>query len=152
MYKVASDKRQSALHRGRLGDWAHGQEHQSKDDQIANLKKAIAAIERQLGNLLLLPDTRRQLGRQKAALAKQISELKGPRLRIRGLGDWFIDVAKEQLPLGQFKAMMAAAKRLHLQNEEKNAERRTCAASGSNGSSIITQSQNGQPSGSAEWK
>ena len=127
MYKVASDKRQAALHRGRLADWVDGEEAQQETrtihEQYHDLKVAIQSLE---AHYLKIPKDaehkkeRKEIALKLTRLQEDLSPLhkavKADNLKRNGIADYFMTIAKEQLYPAQFKAMRAAAERLQEQD------------------------------------
>ncbi len=124
MYKVASDKKQSALHHGKgIADWmGDGQEHLTLSERHQNLIRVhdnlyerICATEDRI--------ERKELGVKKQQIQNEISEIKKKlklentrnHLTNRTFEECFIQVAREQLLPAQFKAMMKAAEILKKQ-------------------------------------
>lgn len=122
MYKVASNRQQTVLHRGRPSDWINGQEAPSAtpDEEYRCLVQGAQALE---ARIKALPhgDDRKALGIQKRELETRIKEIKPLVKRhaaqYRGLAEYFVDIAKEQLPRPQFKAMFEAARRKREQEQ-----------------------------------
>jgi hypothetical protein len=124
MYKVASDKRQAALHRGRLADWIDGEEAQvetrSAHQQWLDLKVAFRSLEARLHALPKNSKERKELGLQKRVMQNEITALakraQGERISRRGMNRYFVQIAREHLYPAQFKAMWAAANKLYDQD------------------------------------
>jgi hypothetical protein len=123
MYKVASDKRQTALRRGRLADWVNGEEPHVETrtihDKWNDLKAAIRTLEAHLTKIPKGQEysrERRELGQNLSALRADLTPLgkavKAEKLQRREIAPYFLQIAREQLMPGQFKAMYAAALRL----------------------------------------
>lgn len=112
MYKVASDRRQTVLHRGRLADWLNGDEWQSAEQRLRQMQDGVQIIE---ARILGLPvgDERKALGIQKLAMQREITEFRKAlhlvREARRGFGDTFVDIAKQILPKVQFEMIRNAA-------------------------------------------
>jgi hypothetical protein len=124
MYKVASDKRQAALHRGRLADWIDGEEAQvetrSARQQWLDLKVAFRSLEARMQALPKKSKQRKELGLQKRAMQNEITALAkrahGEHIGRRGINRYFVQIAREQLYPAQFKGMWAAANKLYDQD------------------------------------
>ena len=124
MYKVASDKRQAALHHGSgLKDWiGDGQEHLTLAEQYQNLIRVHDNLyERMCAEKD--PIKRKELGVKKLQAQNDLSEIKA-KLKLENTRQWltnrtfeecFVQVAREMLLPAQFKAMMNAAERLKKQ-------------------------------------
>ena len=130
MYKVASDKRQTALRRGRLADWVDGGEPHVETrtihEQYHDLKTAIQSLEAHYHKIPKDSEhskERRQIGLKLARLQEDLSPLhkavKADNLKKNGIADYFVNVAREQLYPAQFKAMWAAAARLQEQDRAR---------------------------------
>jgi hypothetical protein len=111
MYKVASDKRQSSLTRGRLSDWVNGEERLSGDDKLNQLRQTCQILE---GRILALPagsEERRRLGQEKQQVQLQLKKLRDD--KPKAPPDWkmhFVNEAKRLLSDSQFKMIENAAK------------------------------------------
>ncbi len=117
MYKVASDRRQRALHQGRPTDWVNGEEKQSPEDKRRNLQAAMQNLEERIKALPPGSAERRELGRQKLEWQQELRILgklaKAKNIEQQTLERAFMEIAREQLPPAHFRAMMAGAERLH---------------------------------------
>jgi hypothetical protein len=114
MYKVASDGRQKALRRGKLADWAHGEEHQSPADERRNVQAALHRIDETFrASPNLSEEERAALIARKTELQKRSGELRAIVKKHHGAASGycqaFIDAAKELLPAIQFKMIHDAA-------------------------------------------
>lgn len=122
MYKNASDSRQRALSNGRLADWANGAEHISDADRLRAMQTEVREIQ-QRQRTRPYPAEHRRLALRQACLQEQIHQLKptvmAGKIAGRDIADHFMTIAREQLPPGQFKAMLAAAVRLQNQEIER---------------------------------
>ena len=117
MYKIASDKRQSALHRGSIADWASGEEHITILQEYDAMCRRDKQFDEQMHAVPVGSEERQRLGKERAALQVRIKEMKNA-VKVAGLykargnvPECFVEVAKEMLVPGQFKAMWAAAER-----------------------------------------
>jgi hypothetical protein len=116
MYKVASDRRQRALHHGRPTDWVNGQEKLSPADQLRQMKDGLAILE---GRIAATDDAaeRRRLGMEKQQLQRDLTAFRAANglQRKRGAPDGlhhlFVDVAKAMLPKVQFEMIWNATLR-----------------------------------------
>ena len=128
MYKVASDRRQISLHRGRPADWVNGEQNLSLFHQYEGLKLQDQQLMARINALPAGSEERRQLGKERQELCARMKAMK-PSLHAdkisnaRGnVAECFVEIAKEMLPPGQFKAFYAAAKRRrdeHLERAQK---------------------------------
>lgn len=113
MYKVASDKRQSALRRGKLSDWVNGEERLSVEDQINQLKDGMRILEERIASAS--GDERKQLGAQKWEMQCQMTKIKksaGIEKRNReGIAQYIVDAARELLTKSQFDLIYRRAVR-----------------------------------------
>lgn len=111
MYKVASDRRQAALHRGRPSDWVNGQERLSDADKIKQLQDGINILETRIRALAPGSEERKRLGKEKLALQTEISELRKQVMREVPL-EWrffFVNEARRLLSRSQFDMIYNAA-------------------------------------------
>lgn len=130
MFKVASDKRQKALRRGGQWDKAKGEEAPLDDERAyLAMKTTLARMEARIAALSPKNPERRVLGLQKIKMQAEQVILRARAIKARNaarsIADLFMDVCKEQLPPGQFKAFLAAARRRDQENAEhepRNAE------------------------------
>ena len=118
MYKIASEKAQRGRERIRIADLSGkgSPEIISAADRIRDLSRAVDNIEMQLleAKKIALPDKiqLRELGLRKLEIQNQIKELKATQSpKVRGLLQWFIEVAQEMLPSELFEAIKAEAQR-----------------------------------------
>jgi hypothetical protein len=114
MYKISSDKKQTALHRGKITDWMNGKENLSIKDQFELMKRGIQIFE---SRLLRETDKeeRKRLGLEKLALQNELTKFRKLN-RIEqdsrdGLAGAFIRVAKEMLGKTQYELILRAAER-----------------------------------------
>jgi hypothetical protein len=111
MYKVASDKRQSALYRGRPSDWINGEERLSAEDKLKQLQQGWKILQRRILALPNGSEERRKLGRELQSIQDQITLLKAdfpksqPDLRAH-----FMNEARRILSPGQFEMVLNAAR------------------------------------------
>jgi hypothetical protein len=113
MYKVASDRRQSALHRGRMSDWVNGEEFLKAEDRLRQLQCGYKIL---VDRIVALPKgsvERKKLGHEQKLLEAEITKLKAltPPIKhaSRGIADVFIDMAREILSEAQFKLVWNTA-------------------------------------------
>jgi HAMP domain-containing protein len=113
MYKVASDSRQRALSHGRLSDWVTWDDQQSPVERLENLKRAVQRMDARIQ--LSEGEERRLLGLEKLKMQGEIRELRSAanlqKDVDRGFEQVILDIVKETLSPGQFKTILAAAKR-----------------------------------------
>jgi hypothetical protein len=114
MYKIASDKKQSALHRGKknLSDWLNGEERLKVEDQFNQLRSSVKIIEERRKNST--DDTeRKQLARLLTAYQHKVSEFKKAFKFVtraeRGIEGQFIVAAREMLLRAQYDAIYKEA-------------------------------------------
>lgn len=125
MYKIASDRRQAALRRGRLADWINGEERQTDEELRSNLVRAAANIERRLlaeEN----PIERKCLGVEKLSLQKQIESLnkrlKAANIYSAGLDSYIGQAMREVLTRAQRELVLGRARRLFDENRARAEE------------------------------
>lgn len=116
MYKVASQRAQSAADRGSLADWVHGEEPTDVEAQCRALKDALQGLERQI--IETPPGAqRRRLGQRKQELAQQMTALKDRRNLARrqhsGVASYFLNAAREMLQPALFRSILDAALKQH---------------------------------------
>jgi thiamine kinase-like enzyme len=130
MYKIASDKRQSSLHHGRgLSDWiGEGEENLTGKEKRANIIRVLNNLQERIDSHPKGSEERKKLGLQKLELQNQLNDLskamKAENLSVaaKDLGFCFLEVAREQLLPAQFRAILAAARRL-LEEKSKQSEK-----------------------------
>ncbi len=129
MYKVASDRRQTALHRGRPEDWVNGVEKLKPQDKLNQLRDGVKILQSRIDQSS--GKERARLGREKLALQNQIAELRRqigrPKIEWR---PFFVNEAKRILSDSQFDLIYRAAIR-----EFELAQKRRDAAVGQQGDS-----------------
>lgn len=111
MYKVSSDKKQAALHHGRLSDWVNGEERLSEDDRRKQLQQSVKMLEDRIKATSPGSPERKRLGLEKLAVQDQLKELRDA--RPKAPVDWkahFINEAHRILSSSQFEMVMNAAK------------------------------------------
>jgi hypothetical protein len=113
MYKVASDRRQDALRRGKLSDWVNGEEVLSIADQVALLKNGMLILERRIATSA--GEERKAFGLQKLEMQKKLTDLNrlaGYERRLReGIAQYIVDAARELLTKSQFELIYKRAQR-----------------------------------------
>ena len=132
MYKVSSDKRQSALHRGRLSDWAHGEEYQTDLQQRDNMAAAIQRLEERIHQEPSAGE-RKRMGREKLVTQGALSVLNkkikaGNMVRV-GLNQYVIQALNEIVPKAQRELIWARARRMQ-DDDRRRAERLFAEAQG----------------------
>lgn len=114
MYKVASANRQSALHRGRLSDWANGVEYQTLEQRLRQAKEGARIIEQRI-NAARSEAERIELGAQKFVIQNEVTALKRAmhpiQLAREPLGEAFMSMARQMLPKVQFEMIKNATTR-----------------------------------------
>lgn len=125
MYKVASDKRQTALHHGKgLSDWVgDGVENLTRLEKYENLVRALNNLDQRIQALPKGSADRKKLGIQKLEMQNELSAMKTG-LKAQNLSDvsfeWcFFQICQEQLLPAQFRALVKAAYRLRDQNSDR---------------------------------
>jgi hypothetical protein len=111
MYKNNSQFMQHAADARNPFNFAQGEEVMTDDQKRDVLKTKIAAIEKRLAELPANHSSRKQLGREKAVLQTQISDLKVLK-DTNGVEKFFIKAAKEILSQGQYTLVMAEAMKM----------------------------------------
>jgi len=115
MYKIASDKRQTVLHRGRPNNWVNGQEQLSPEEGLRLLKNGLHVLEDRIKKAM--PWEKRKLGREKIKLQNEIVAFRAangllrPRHNTDDLHHLFIEVAREMLSKVQFEILWNATLR-----------------------------------------
>ncbi len=120
MYKVASDKRQTALHRGRPADWVNGEERLPPEEQLRLMVDGIRIIDSRISEA---PDQaeKQKLGKEKLAMQNSITAFRAKHGLLRkrnetgGLAHLFVDIAKAMLPKVQFEMIWNATLREYSQ-------------------------------------
>lgn len=117
MYKVASDRRQTTLHRGRPSDWVNGEEVLTAERRLEQMKEGARILEARILASANSDPERTRLGQEKFKLQNEIKMLKAQlnivKIARRSLGDVFVDMAKEILPKVQYEMVRNAALREH---------------------------------------
>lgn len=121
MYKVASDRRQAALHRGSPWDWAAGEETISHEDELESLRIVLRKMEEELVDKKVPSARRRELGLRKIELQARAKELKAivgrEKMLREGALQFFVEVARRRLIKTEYAAIWREA------NEMYDAER-----------------------------
>ncbi len=111
MYKVASDKKQRALHHGVPTDWVNGTETQSLEDQLENMRRADRSLVERIK--LATGAERKTLVDERARLCGRISQFKDKasikKIVRDGYEHTFVKVARSILPAYQYNALRDAA-------------------------------------------
>lgn len=117
MYKVASDRRQAALHRGGPWDWANGEERVSHEDERESLRLVLRKMEEELANADLPLPRRRELGRRKIEMQERAKALKAivgrEKLLREGASQFFVDVARRRLIKTEYAAIWREANEMY---------------------------------------
>ncbi|QEH36561.1 hypothetical protein OJF2_51450 [Aquisphaera giovannonii] len=111
MYKGNSQFMQHQSDARNPFNFAHGDEIMTDDQKRDVLKTKIAAIDKRLSELPANHPTRKQLGREKAVVQAQLSELKVFK-DTNGIERFFITAAKEILSQGQYNLVLAEAMKM----------------------------------------
>ncbi len=110
MYKISSDKRQTALHRGRLADWlGPGAPDLTDEQKRQTLVDRAQSIHDALVKLPKKSPERRALGLEYAEINLAINELRPARRGPPSVESFFICVAKERLTRVQYDQLMTEA-------------------------------------------
>jgi hypothetical protein len=113
MYKVASDRRQTSLHRGTVADWVNGEERLTAAQRLEQMKEGVRILEDRCKSAI--GDERKRLGIEKLALQHELTAFKKAmgmvNLARRDFPDLFRDVAREMLPKKQYEMIYNAAVR-----------------------------------------
>lgn len=113
MYKVSSDRRQSALSRGRLADWITNNDRPSIEEQLRQLREGVNIIDARISKAS--GEEKRELGRQKWAMQQELTLLRKKcgleRKTKDGLSQFVVDAAREMLSKIQFDMIYRAAER-----------------------------------------
>lgn len=113
MYKVSSDKKQAALHRGRLSDWLNGEERLSVEDRFSQMREGVKILQER--KRTATDEERRQIGIELRDLESKIAEYKKAFALVtrveRGIEARFIVAAREMLPRATYEAIHAEARR-----------------------------------------
>lgn len=128
MFKTTSNNRQESLRRG--GGWADsiidGPENISVLERYEGLVRAVNNLGDRIKALPKESEERRSLGLEKLALQNSIAavrkELKSENLANVSIEWCFLQVCREQLIPGQFKALVKAAYRLRDENSARAQE------------------------------
>lgn len=124
MYKIASDKRQASLYRGKQSDWINGEERLSADDKLRQMQQGIKLLEARV--LAATGEERKRLGREKMALQDEIKALRA--VMPKSPVEWkahFVNEAKRILSESQFQMIFNAANisaERETRKREKNGE------------------------------
>lgn len=114
MYKVASDKRQSALTRGRLADWAGGEEYQSAETKLRQMQEGVQILDNRIQKMKGQSGVA-ELGKQKLAMQADITAFRKAmhlvRMAREGYGETFVTMAKQMLPKVTFDLISGATRR-----------------------------------------
>lgn len=112
MYKIASRKAQSALHRGKYADWVvPSDERRSLADERADLVRVVQDLDVKIVAARNKKE-RRELGLQKTKVATRLKEIKVALKGVpppRSVLDHFIDVARERLGKHEFHLIFSEA-------------------------------------------
>jgi hypothetical protein len=119
LYKVASDKHQSALRRGRLSDWVNGEEWQSAETKLRQMQEGVLILENRIKALATgrpgVAAERQALGLQKQDAQTEINKFRKAmnifRQSHRNFEEVFVDTAKAMLPKVHLEMLMSATKR-----------------------------------------
>jgi len=114
MYKVASDKRQSALHRGRLSDWANGEQYLTAEQRLEQMREGWRILQERCN--AATGEEKKRIGLEMLALQNQLREAKKAlgligHIAKRGWQDVFRDMCKEMLPKVQYELIVKATHR-----------------------------------------
>ena len=108
MYKIASNRHQTALHRGRPADWVNGKEQLKPADKLNQLRDGVKILQARID--AATGDEKKTLGLEKQTLQNEISALR------KTLGrpplNWhsfFINEAKRILSDSQFDLIYKAS-------------------------------------------
>lgn len=120
MYKIASDRRQSSLHRGRATDWISGDERLSPHDRLKQLQDGTKILDARILQAAT-PTEKKALGVEKLGLQNQIKDLRASLPKAPpSWKEHFVNEAKRILSASQFQMIERAAK---IEAEREQAKR-----------------------------
>lgn len=111
MYKVGSDRRQQALHRGRPEDWMSSgvpEPALATEQQRQVLRDRVKQLQAEIVGLPKTSERRKALGQEQAELCRQINALR-PKRKAPGIASHFIEEARARLTKFQFDQIMTGA-------------------------------------------